>query len=93
MGGENLGGSSLWYGNLSTTQTPHVLFIILMRFRTAALLAALGFVPACAKHLNSFAFVGAVVVAFVSGGNVGGGGGNSDMGHGFILCDTYSTLR
>ena len=27
--------------------------------------------PACAKRLNSFAFVGAAVVAIVGGGNVG----------------------
>ena len=50
-----------------------------MRFRAAALLAALALVPTCAKHLNSFAFVGTAVVAFVSGGNVGGSGRNSDM--------------
>ena len=70
MGGENLGGSPLWYDTLSITQTWH------LRFRAAALLAALALVPACAEHLNSFAFFGAIV----SGGNVGGGGGgNGDM--------------
>ena len=36
-------------------------------------------VPDCAKRLNSFAFVGAAVVAIVSGGNAGSGGGNGDM--------------
>jgi hypothetical protein len=36
-------------------------------------------VPACAERLNSFAFVGAAVVAIVGGGDVGGGGGNGDM--------------
>jgi hypothetical protein len=35
-------------------------------------------VPACAERLNSFAFVGAAVVAIVSGGDVGGGGGKGD---------------
>ncbi len=50
-----------------------------MRFRAAALLAALALVPACAERLNSFAFVGAAVVAIVSGGEVGGGSGNGDM--------------
>jgi hypothetical protein len=50
-----------------------------MRFQAAALLAALALIPACAKRLNSFAFVGAAVVAIVNGGNVGGGGRNSDI--------------
>ncbi len=50
-----------------------------MQFRTAALLAALLIVPACAERLNSFAFVGAAVVAIISGGNVGSGSGNGDM--------------
>jgi hypothetical protein len=50
-----------------------------MRFRAAALLAVLALVSACAKRLNSFAFVGAPVVAIVSGGYVGGGGRNGDM--------------
>ena len=50
-----------------------------MRFRTAALLAALALVSACVERLNSFAFIGAAVVAIVSSGNVGGGGGNGDM--------------
>jgi hypothetical protein len=36
-------------------------------------------VPACAVRLRSFAFVGAVVVAIVSGGDVGSGGRNGDM--------------
>ena len=36
-------------------------------------------VPACAEPLNSVAFVGAAVVAIVSNGDVGGGGGNGDM--------------
>ncbi len=36
-------------------------------------------VPACADRLNSFAFVGAAVVAIVSGGDVGGGGRNGDI--------------
>ena len=50
-----------------------------MRFQAAALLAALVLVFTCAEHLNSFVFVGAAVVAIVSGGNVCGGGGNGDM--------------
>ena len=50
-----------------------------MRFRAAALLAALALVPACAKRLNSFTFVGAAAVAIVSGNDVGGGGGKGDM--------------
>ena len=70
MGGENLGGSPLWYDTFN---------IILTRFQATALLAALALVPACAERLNSFAFVGAAVVAIVSGGDVGGGGGNSDI--------------
>ncbi len=36
-------------------------------------------IPACAERLNSFAFVGADVVAIVSSGNVGGGSGSSDI--------------
>ena len=36
-------------------------------------------VPACAERLNSFALVGAAVVAIVSGGDVGDSGGNGDM--------------
>ena len=71
MGGENLGGSPLWYDRAFN--------IILTRFRATALLAALALVPACAEHLNSFAFIGAAVVAIVSGGDVGGGGGNGDI--------------
>jgi hypothetical protein len=50
-----------------------------MRFQAAALLATLVLVSGCAKRLNSFAFIGAAVVAIGSGGNVGGGGGNGDM--------------
>ena len=50
-----------------------------MRFQAAALLAALALVFACAERLNSFVFVGTAVVAIVSSGNVGGGGGNGDM--------------
>ena len=63
--------------------------IILMRFQAAALLAALALVPACAKRLNSFAFVGAAVIAIVSGGKGGigesrdhGGGGTGSGGGG-----------
>ncbi len=61
-----------------------------MRFRAAALLAALALVSACDGRLNSFAFVGAavVVVAIVSGGDVGGGGGNGDMGE----MNAYTTI-
>ena len=69
----------VWYF-IHKTQTPHLIFIILMRFRAAALLAALALVYACAERLNSFSsFIGAAVVAIVSGGDVGGGGGNGDM--------------
>ena len=50
-----------------------------MRFRAAALLAALALVPACVERLNSFAFVGTAVVAILNGGDVGGGGRNGDM--------------
>ncbi len=50
-----------------------------MSFQAAALLAALALIPACAERVNSCAFVGTAVVAIVSGGNVGGGGGNGDM--------------
>ena len=50
-----------------------------MRFQAAALLAALALIPACAERLNSFAFVGAAVVAIVCDGDVGGGGRNGDM--------------
>ena len=51
-----------------------------MRIQAAALLAALALVSACDECLNSFAFIGAAVVAIlVSGGDVGGGGGNGDM--------------
>jgi hypothetical protein len=36
-------------------------------------------VPTCAERLNSFAFVGAAVVAIVSGFGVSGAVGNGDM--------------
>ncbi len=50
-----------------------------MRFQTTAPLTALLLVPTCAKCLNSFTFVGAAIFAIVSGGDMGGGGGNIDM--------------
>ncbi len=52
LGGENLGGSPNWYDTFAITQTPHLLFIILMRFQAAALLAALALVSACDGHLK-----------------------------------------
>jgi hypothetical protein len=59
-----------------------------MRFQATALLAALVLVPACAKRLNSFPFVGAAVVAIVSGGIVGGSSRNGDMEE----MNTYTTI-
>ena len=49
-------------------------------------------VPACAERLNSFAFVGAAVVAIVSGGDVGGSGGNGDMEE-MNACTTISLKK
>ena len=63
-----------------------------MRFRTAALLAALALVPACAKRLNSFAFVGTAVIAIVSGGDVDNGSRNSDMDE-MNACTTISLKK
>ncbi len=65
-----------------------LIYIILMRLRTPALLAALVLVSACDERLNSFAFIDADVGAIVSGGNVGGGGRNGDMEE----MNTYTTI-
>ena len=51
-GGRNLGGIPLWYDTLAITQTPHIIYFILMRFQAAALLAALALVSACDGRLK-----------------------------------------
>ncbi len=49
-------------------------------------------VPPCAECLNSFDFAGAAVVDIVSGGDVGGGGGNGDTEE-MNACTTISLKK
>ncbi len=54
LGGEEFRGNPpvVWYNTLAITQTPHIIYFILMRFGAAALLAAPALVSTCDGRLK-----------------------------------------